>query len=94
VSVIILVISSTRSRVQKRLLGVSRTVNGWVQVAIYAAIIAAITVRSAAYRLASLQVSATFLSPVLAPAEAMFYRLSGVDLPASRNGAPTPVEND
>jgi K+-transporting ATPase ATPase A chain len=55
------------------------TVNGWLQIAIYIAIIAAITVPLGGYMARVFAGERTFLSPVLRPAEAMFYRLSGVD---------------
>jgi K+-transporting ATPase ATPase A chain len=61
------------------------TVNGWVQVAIYAAIIAAITVPLGGYMTRVFAGERTFLSPVLRPAEAMFYRLSGVDPAREQN---------
>jgi potassium-transporting ATPase potassium-binding subunit len=55
------------------------TVNGWVQIAIFFAIIAAITVPLGGYMTRVLSGERTFLSPVLAPVESVFYRLSGVD---------------
>src|SRR4029077_6355664 len=55
------------------------TVNGWLQIAIYIAIIAAITVPLGGYMARVFAGERTCLSPVLRPAEAMFYRPSGVD---------------
>ena len=55
------------------------TVNGWLQIAIYIAIIAAITVPLGGYMTRVFAGERTLLSPVLRPVEAMFYRLSGVD---------------
>jgi K+-transporting ATPase ATPase A chain len=61
------------------------TVNGWLQIAIYIAIIAAITVPLGGYMTRVFAGERTFLSPVLRPAETMFYRLSGVDPAREQN---------
>jgi K+-transporting ATPase ATPase A chain len=61
------------------------TVNGWLQIAIYIAIIAAITVPLGGYMTRVFAGERTFLSPVLRPAETMFYRLSGVDATREQN---------
>jgi K+-transporting ATPase ATPase A chain len=55
------------------------TVNGWLQIAIYVAIIAAITVPLGGYMTRVFAGERTLLSPVLRPVEAVFYRFSGVD---------------
>src|SRR5271157_5413401 len=55
------------------------TVNGWVQIAIFFAIIIAITVPLGGYMTRVFSGERTFLSPVLRPVETVFYRLSGVD---------------
>jgi len=55
------------------------TVNGWFQIAIYAAIIAAIVVPLGGYMTRVFAGERTFLSPVLKPVEWAFYRISGVD---------------
>src|SRR5580704_5715254 len=61
------------------------TVNGWLQIAIYIAIIAAITVPLGGYMTRVFAGERSFLSPVLRPAETMFYRLSGVDATREQN---------
>jgi potassium-transporting ATPase potassium-binding subunit len=61
------------------------TVNGWLQIATYVAIIAAITVPLGGYMTRVFAGERTFLSPVLRPVEAMFYRLSGVDPAREQN---------
>ena len=55
------------------------TVNGWFQIAIYAAIVAAIVVPLGGYMTRVFAGERTFLSPVLKPVEWAFYRISGVD---------------
>src|ERR1700733_4789369 len=55
------------------------TANGWLQIAIYAAIVAAITLPLGAYMTKVFAGERTLLSPVLRPVEAVFYRASGVD---------------
>jgi potassium-transporting ATPase potassium-binding subunit len=61
------------------------TFNGWLQIAIYIAIIAAITVPLGGYMTRVFAGERTFLSPVLRPAETMLYRLSGVDPAREQN---------
>jgi potassium-transporting ATPase potassium-binding subunit len=61
------------------------TVNGWVQIAIYAAIIAAITVPLGGYMTRVFAGERTFLSPVLRPVEMLFYRICGVDPDREQN---------
>jgi potassium-transporting ATPase potassium-binding subunit len=61
------------------------TVNGWVQIAIYAAIIAAITMPLGGYMTRVFAGERTFLSPVLRPLETLFYRICGVDPDREQN---------
>jgi potassium-transporting ATPase potassium-binding subunit len=61
------------------------TVNGWVQIAIYAAIIAAITVPLGGYMTRVFAGERTFLSPVLRPVETLFYWICGVDPDREQN---------
>ncbi len=55
------------------------TVNGWLQIAIFAALVAAVTVPLGGYMAKVFAGGRTALSPVLRPVETVFYRLSGVD---------------
>src|ERR1700743_3044999 len=55
------------------------TFNGWIQIAIYCAIIIAITKPLGGYLARVFTGERTFLSPVWGPLEQGFYRLSGVD---------------
>jgi potassium-transporting ATPase potassium-binding subunit len=55
------------------------TFNGWVQIGIFAAIIAVITVPLGGYMTRVLAGERTFLSPVLRPLEWIIYRICGVD---------------
>jgi potassium-transporting ATPase potassium-binding subunit len=55
------------------------TVNGWIQIAIFAAIVAAIVIPLGGYMTKVFAGERTPLSPVLRPIESVFYRLSGVD---------------
>jgi K+-transporting ATPase ATPase A chain len=55
------------------------TANGLLQIAIYAAIIAAITVPFGGYMARVFTGERTLLSPVLGPVETAFYRIAGVD---------------
>ncbi|MGA9795160.1 MAG: potassium-transporting ATPase subunit KdpA [Rhizomicrobium sp.] len=55
------------------------TINGWVQIAIYCAIIIAITKPFGGYLSRVFSGERTLLSPMLGPLERSFYRLSGVD---------------
>jgi potassium-transporting ATPase potassium-binding subunit len=61
------------------------TVNGWVQIAIYFAIIVAITVPLGGYMTRVFAGERTFLSPVLRPVEDVFYTVSGVDPTREQN---------
>ena len=55
------------------------TVNGWIQIAIYCAIVAALVKPLGWYMTAVFNGERTFLSPVLRPVETGLYRLGGVD---------------
>ena len=55
------------------------TVNGWLQIAIYAAIIIAITAPLGGYMMRVFNGERTFLSPILRPIERLVYRLCLVD---------------
>jgi potassium-transporting ATPase potassium-binding subunit len=55
------------------------TLNGWIQIAIFAAIVAAIVIPLGGYMTRVLAGERTVLSPVLKPVEWVFYRISGVD---------------
>ena len=55
------------------------TVNGWVQIAIFAVIVAAITVPLGGYMTRVFAGERTVLSPLLRPLESLLYRLSGVN---------------
>src|SRR5271154_5170040 len=55
------------------------TVNGWVQIAIYVAIVIAITAPIGGYMMRVFNGERTFLSPVLRPIERIIYALAFVD---------------
>ena len=55
------------------------TFNGWIQIAIYCAIVVALVKPLGWYMTAVFNGERTFLSPVLRPVEAGLYRLGGVD---------------
>jgi len=55
------------------------TANGWLQIAIYAAIVGAIVVPLGGYMAKVFAGERTLLSPLLRPVETLFYRASGVD---------------
>jgi K+-transporting ATPase ATPase A chain len=55
------------------------TLNGWIQIAIYCAIVVALVKPLGWYMTAVFNGERTFLSPVLRPVEAGLYRLGGVD---------------
>ena len=55
------------------------TINGWIQIAIYCAIVVALVKPLGWYMTAVFNGERTFLSPVLRPVEAGLYRLGGVD---------------
>jgi potassium-transporting ATPase potassium-binding subunit len=55
------------------------TVNGWIQIALYCAIVIAITAPFGGYLTRVFNGERTLLSPVLRPLERLFYVVSGVD---------------
>jgi len=55
------------------------TAIGWAQIALYCAIIVAITPVLGAYMTRVFSGERTFLSPILRPGEAAIYKISGVD---------------
>ena len=55
------------------------TINGWIQIAIYCAIVVALVKPLGWYMTAVFNGERTFLSPVLRPVETGLYRLGGVD---------------
>jgi len=61
------------------------TINGWIQIALYCAIIIAITKPLGGYMASVFNGEKTFLSPVLRPIERAFYAISGVDEKEDQN---------
>ncbi|MFZ1105996.1 MAG: potassium-transporting ATPase subunit KdpA [Hyphomicrobiaceae bacterium] len=55
------------------------TINGWLQIAIYFAVLTAFVVPLGRYMARVFEGERTFLSPVLRPVELAFYRVSGID---------------
>jgi len=55
------------------------TVNGWIQIAIYFAVLTALVVPLGRYMAQVFEGEGTFLTPVLQPVEAVLYSLGGVD---------------
>jgi potassium-transporting ATPase potassium-binding subunit len=55
------------------------TLNGWIQIAIYAVLVVAVVVPLGGYMARVFSGERTPLSPVLRPVENVFYRLAGVD---------------
>jgi potassium-transporting ATPase potassium-binding subunit len=55
------------------------TANGWIQIALYAVIVIAITAPLGGYMMRVFGGERTFLTPVLRPIERLFYAISGVD---------------
>jgi K+-transporting ATPase ATPase A chain len=55
------------------------TINGWLQIAIYFAVLTALVVPLGRYMARAFEGERTFLSPVLRPVEVAFYRISGID---------------
>jgi K+-transporting ATPase ATPase A chain len=55
------------------------TTNGWIQIAIYFAVLTALVVPLGRYMARVFEGERTFLSPVLAPVETFLYRASGVN---------------
>jgi K+-transporting ATPase ATPase A chain len=61
------------------------TLNGWIQIALYAIVVVALAKPVGGYMTAVFAGERTFLSPVLRPIEIAFYRLSGVDEEAEQH---------
>src|SRR6266536_3083314 len=61
------------------------TVNGWLQIAIYVVLVTAPVIPLGAFMAKVFAGERTFLSPVLRPVEAVFYRVSGVDPAREQN---------
>src|SRR5215467_11735898 len=61
------------------------TFNGWLQIAVYCAIVVAITVPLGGYMTRVFAGEQTLLSPVLRPIETILYRLSGVEEDREQN---------
>jgi K+-transporting ATPase ATPase A chain len=61
------------------------TLNGWVQIALFGALVIAVTPPAGAWLAAIAEGRRTFLSPVLGPVERGLYRIAGVD-PAREQG--------
>ena len=55
------------------------TINGWIQIAIYFAVLTALVVPLGRYMARVFQGERTFLTPVLGPVERGLYRIAGVD---------------
>ena len=55
------------------------TFNGWVQIALFVAILLVLTRPLGGYLSRVLEGQRTFMSPVLVPVERGFYRLAGID---------------
>src|SRR4029077_14431692 len=61
------------------------TANGWIQIAIYCAIVILLVKPFGGYMTRVFAGERTFLSPVLGPVESVFYRLCGVDEKREQN---------
>jgi potassium-transporting ATPase potassium-binding subunit len=66
------------------------TLNGWIQIAIYCAIIIALVKPLGWYMTRVFNGERTLLSPVLRPVEVGLYRLGGVDETREQDGSTTP----
>src|SRR5262245_27254440 len=55
------------------------TVNGWIQIALFCAIVVALVVPLGAYMTRVFNGERTFLSPVLRPVETLLFKIGGVD---------------
>jgi K+-transporting ATPase ATPase A chain len=62
------------------------TINGWMQIAIFALIVVALTKPLGGYMTRVFSGERTFLRPVLRPIEVGLYRLCGVDEKGSSTG--------
>jgi len=61
------------------------TFDGWIQIALFCAVIVLITKPFRGYMTRVFAGERTFLSPMLGPIERLFYRLSGVDEKSDQN---------
>ena len=61
------------------------TFNGWLQVALYCAVVVLLVKPFGGYMTRVFTGERTFLSPALGPVERVFYRLSGVDEKSDQN---------
>src|SRR5260370_35974320 len=61
------------------------TFNGWLQIALYGAVIVLLVKPFGGYMTRVFTGEHTFLSPALGPVERLFYRLSGVDERSDQN---------
>ncbi len=64
--------------------------NGWIQIALYCAIVLALVKPAGAYMTRVFDGGRTWLSPVLRPVEGALYRLAGVDERQEQTGSATP----
>ncbi len=55
------------------------TVLGWIQILVFAGIVAALVLPLGAYMTQVFEGERTFLTPVVAPVERLLYRLAGID---------------
>jgi potassium-transporting ATPase potassium-binding subunit len=55
------------------------TINGWIQIAIFAALVTAVVVPLGGYMARIFAGERTPLSPVLRPVDGLFYRVAGVE---------------
>ena len=55
------------------------TINGWIEIALYFAVLTALVVPLGRFMARVFEGERTFLSPMLRPVEAFLYRASGVD---------------
>ncbi len=55
------------------------TINGWLQIAFYMAVLTALVVPLGRFMASVFEGEHTFLSPVLRPVETVLYRVAGVD---------------
>src|SRR3546814_14302541 len=63
--------------ISRAVLGIPMTINGWIQIAIFVAIIVALVKPLGGYMTRVFAGERTFLSPVIGPVERAFYRLAG-----------------
>jgi len=61
------------------------TLNGWMQIALFAAVVAALVLPLGSYMTRVFNGERTLLSPVLGPVEGLLYRLAGIDPAREQN---------